>query len=127
MIAVHMDGRIGALKDLVARSPVDIVEALHPPPMGNLDIGEALSAWPDKAVWIGFPASEYILGADAVRTHALDLLRDVAPGARLAIAMSSENLVSNENLLALTSVLEHAELPLSEEVVENIERELAAS
>ena len=40
--------------------------------------------------------------------------------------MSSENLVSNENLLVLTSVLEHAELPLSDAVVDNIERELAA-
>jgi hypothetical protein len=124
LMAVHMDGRVGVLKDQIARSPVDVVEALHPPPMGDLPIGEALSAWPDKAVWVGFPGSEYTLGADAVRRHALDLLSDVAPGDRLAIAMSSENLVSNENLLALTSVLEHAALPLSEATVDDIERSL---
>jgi hypothetical protein len=38
--------------------------------------------------------------------------------------MSTENLVSNENLLMLTSVLEKAELPLSKEKVERIETSL---
>jgi len=35
--------------------------------------------------------------------------------------MSTENQVSNENLLALTSVLEHAELPLTKEKIDRIE------
>jgi hypothetical protein len=35
-MAVHMDGRLGAPMGLIARTPVDIVEALHPPPMGDL-------------------------------------------------------------------------------------------
>ncbi len=126
LMAVHMDGRIGSLKHLIAKTPVDIVEALHPPPMGNLNIGEALSLWPDKVVWVGFPASAYELGAEAVREHALELLRDVGSGERLAIAMSSENLVSNENLLTLTSVLEHAELPLTRAKVDRIEQMISA-
>jgi hypothetical protein len=124
LMAVHMDGRLRALKDQIAQSPVDIIEALHPPPMGDVPIGEALSAWPDKTVWVGFPGSEYALGTDAVQRHAIELLRDVAPGDRLAIAMSSENLVSNEGLVALTSVLEHADLPLTETAVDDIERKL---
>jgi len=38
--------------------------------------------------------------------------------------MSTENIVSNENLLALTSVMEQAELPLSGAKIEGIERSL---
>ena len=38
--------------------------------------------------------------------------------------MSTENLVSNENLLALTSVLERAELPFTQDKIKQIERKL---
>ncbi len=124
LMAVHMDGRIDVLKHLIAETSIDIVEALHPPPMGDLPVGEALSMWPDKAVWVGFPGSVQILGTDETMNHALDLLSDVGSGERLVITMSTENLVSNENLLALTSVLEQADMPLTPERVSGIRESL---
>lgn len=124
LFAVHMDGRIGILKELVARTPIDIIEALTPPPMGDLPIGEALSLWKDKVIWAGFPGSVYSLGPQATKKHALSLLREVIPGDRLAIEMSTENLVSNENLIMLTSILEKATLPLTEEKIDRIEESL---
>ncbi len=122
LMAVHMDGRVKVLKELVGRTPIDIVEALHPPPMGDLPIGEALAAWPEKALWIGFPGAIYEAGPEATRRFALDLLREAGSGDRLALVMSTENQVSNENLLALTSVLEQAELPLRPDVLDRIAR-----
>jgi hypothetical protein len=118
-----MDGRLSSLVDLIDRTSIDIVEAFHPPPMGDLPLGAALAAWPDKAIWVGFPGSVYLHGPEATRAYALDLLREAAPGDRLAIEMSTENLVSNENLLALTSVLEHAALPLTADAIDRIEHE----
>ncbi len=125
LMANHMDGRLDALKDLIAKTPIDIVEALHSPPMGDLPIGEALSLWKDKVVWLGFPGSVYTLGPEAVKKHALNLLREIGSGDRLVVEMSTENLVSNENLLMLTSVLENADLPLTKEKIDRIERSLA--
>ncbi len=125
LLAVHMDGRLDAIKDLIAKTPIDIVEGLHPPPLCDLPIGEALSLWRDKVIWVGFPATVYALGTQAVEEFTLDLLRDVIPGDRLAITMSTENQVSNENLLMLTSVLENADLPLTKEKIDRIERSLA--
>jgi hypothetical protein len=124
LLASHMDGRVGVLKDLIARTPLDIIEALHPPPMGDLPIGEALKAWPDKVIWVGFPGSVYTMGPKATRAHTLDLLRDTVPGERMVIEASTENIVSNENLLMLTSVLENAELPLTAEKIDRIEKSL---
>ena len=114
LMAVHMDGRLQALKELIAGTAIDIVEALHPPPMGDLPLSEALHLWPDKSIWVGFPSSEYERGPEATRAFALELLAEVGDGRRVVIEMSTENLVSNDNLLALTSVLEKADLPLSE-------------
>ncbi len=125
LLAVHMDGRVAVLKDLIAQTPIDIVEALHPPTMGDLPIGEALAAWPDKVIWVGFPGSVYALGTEATRKGTLELLRDVVPGDRLAIAMSTENIVSNDNLRMVTSVLENAELPLTPESIDRIEKSIA--
>ena len=127
LMAVHMDGRLNVLKDLIAQTPIDIIEAFHPPPMGDMPVGEALSLWPNKVVWIGFPASIYDLGPEATRIHALGILREVGAGERLAVAMSTENLVSNENLRMLTAVLEKAHLPLTKGKIEELEKSLVGS
>lgn len=115
LMGVHMDGRLGVLKDLIAKTPIDIIEGFHPPPMGDLPLGEALSLWKDQVIWMGYPGSIYSLGSETTRQFTVDLLKEVGSGERLAIAMSTENLVSNENLLAVTSVLENACLPLGQE------------
>jgi hypothetical protein len=120
LMAVHMDGRIKTLKALIARTAIDIVEALHPPPMGDLPLSEALAAWPDKVIWVGFPGSIYALGPEETQRYAIDLLRETLPGERLVIEMSTENLVSNENLVALTAILEQIALPVTEESIERL-------
>ncbi len=114
LMAGHMDGKVGVLKDLIAKTPIGIVEGLTSPPMGDLPIGETLSLWKDKVVWTGFPGSVYILGPEAVKKHALNLLREVGSSDRLVIELCTETLLSDENLLLLTSVLENADLPLTE-------------
>ena len=125
LMAVHMDGRLRSLKDLIAETPVDIVEALHPPPMGDLPVGEALDRWPDKAVWVGFPDAIYNAGPEETKRYAIEFLHGLGTGERVAVTMSTENLVSNENLLALTSVLERVELPLTPDKIDAIERAVA--
>jgi hypothetical protein len=120
LIAVHMDGRLKQLKELISRTPIDVVEAFHPEPMGDLPLPEALKAWSDKSLWIGFPGSVYQSGPESVKDFALDLLKQAGTGERLAITMSTENLVSNQNLIALASILEKAKLPLSAKSIQNI-------
>ena len=93
----------------------------------GVPVSEALSVWKNKAIWIGFPSTVYELGTGTTKQHALDLLRDAGAGDRLAVAMSTENLVSNENLRMLTAVLEHATLPLTEEKIDEIEQSLTLS
>jgi hypothetical protein len=123
LLAAHMDGRLNVIKDLIKETPIDIVEALHPPPMGDLPVSEALALWRDKVIWIGFPGAVYTLGAEAVRQHALELLKAVLPGERVVVEMSTENLVSNEHLLLLTSIFGKAKLPLSEVQIDKLKND----
>ncbi len=44
--------------------------------------------------------------SEVTKEYVLEILRESGTGERLAMSMSTENLVSNENLLMLTSVLE---------------------
>ena len=124
LMAVHMDGRLDNLKHLIPRTPIDIIEAFHPLPMGDLPLAEALALWQDKVIWMGFPDSVYQMGPRATIAHMLSLLTEAVPGARFAVEMSTESQVSNENLLALTSVLERVELPLTVEAVERLARDI---
>ena len=122
LVGVHCDGRLAPLKDLIPRTSIDVIEALHVPPMGDLTIGEALALWPDKVIWTGFPGSVYTLGPDETKKQALSMLRDIGKGERVCFEVSTENQVSNENMVALTSVLENATLPLTAEKIDEIER-----
>ena len=124
LLGVHCDGLVAALKDLVPQTDVDIIKPLHPPPMGDLPIGQALSLWKDRVIWMDLPGSVYALGSEATKKHTLALLREVVPGDRLTIEVSTEDLVSDENLRVLTSVLDNAELPLTEEKIDKMERTL---
>lgn len=122
LMAVHMDGRLRVLADLIRETPIDIVEGFHPPPMGDLALDEALAAWPAKTIWVGFPSSAYQAGPQATRAYALELLRRAGTGERLAVAVSSEEQVSNENLVAVTEVLSRAAVPLDPAAIEQIEK-----
>jgi len=119
----HMDGRLGALKNLIAKCPQDGIEAFHPPPMGDLPIHEALTLWKDKFIAVGYPGSVLALGPEAVKKHLLNLLRSVIPGDRIILIASTENLVPDDCLLAMTDIMEKATLPLSKESVDKIQRE----
>jgi hypothetical protein len=122
LVGVHCDGRMAALKDLVPKTDIDVIEALHVPPMGDLPLSEALKLWPDKVIWTGFPGSVYALGPQETKKQALSMLRDIGVGERVCFEVSTENQVSNENMLALTSVLENATLPLTPEKMDEIEK-----
>jgi hypothetical protein len=124
LMLVHMDGRLDNLKHLIPRTPIDIIEAFHPVPMGDLALDEALALWKDKVIWMGFPSSSLQAGPKATIEHMLSLLKEAIPGERFAVEMSTENQVSNENLCALTSVLEKLELPITVDAIERVARDL---
>ena len=62
-----MDGKLKCLKSLIAKIPIDVVEAFTSPPMGDLTLAEARAAWKDKVIGLNFPESVILEGLDAVK------------------------------------------------------------
>jgi hypothetical protein len=58
VLLVHMDGKVNALKNLIAGAPIDVIESFSFAEMsGDMPIAETKSLWPDKVVCPNFPSS----------------------------------------------------------------------
>jgi len=123
LFSVHMDGRLSTLSPLIARSEVDIIDALTPPPMGDLGISEALNVWLDKILWVNIPSSvSTAMGRSprAVKEYLARQLELIIPGDRVMIIASTENYVPEDNVAAMAEAMEQATLPLSRESINKI-------
>jgi hypothetical protein len=124
MLDVHIDGRLKALTNLVAKSEIDIIEAFTPPPMGDLAIDRALSMWKNKIIWINFPMTiSSLMGPcpKTVKKYLIEQLELMIPGERVMLFASTEDRIPDENLMAMMEIMEKATLPLSKEVIKNID------
>ena len=75
--------------DLLAQTGVQVIEAYTPPPISDLPIDEARSAWGNKTViWVNFPETVFWYGADKTREYTLDLLESDPRPERLVIGMT---------------------------------------
>lgn len=120
IIEDHMDGRLRHLKDLISKMDLDAVEAFTPPPMGDLPLEEARSAWKGKVISLNFPETVFLEGAEATKKRALKILEEAAPGDNFMITIT-EDIPSDyrwAGLSAVTSVLQRRGVyPLSESLV----------
>jgi len=75
-MVVHMDGKLGRLKDAIASCEVHVVEAFTPPPDGDLSVAEARKLWPNTVLWLNFPSSVHLRSPDLVAAVTRSLLRE---------------------------------------------------
>lgn len=90
IVISHMDGRLKALKDLIAKTKLDAIEAFTPPPMGDLPPREAKEAWRDKIVWMNFPEAIFLQDEDSIKKYAIRLLEEIAPGVGYIISITED-------------------------------------
>ena len=89
-LAVHLDGRLASLKHTIGEAEMDIVEALTPPPMGDVSVKEARELWPDKALWINFTSSMHIEPPDAIEAHTRHLIEESGTRKGFAIGITED-------------------------------------
>ena len=117
---IHCDGGLARLRDLIAELEHDVIHAITPPPVGNLDIAEALEAWPDKVLWVNY--EYHSLGPKALKKHLLALLESMVPGHRVVMDVSTERWVPLDTLRMFSRIMSRCTLPLTEKKIQSIRR-----
>lgn len=89
IVGSHYDGRTASCKEVIARSPIDLIESLTEPPEGDQTLAECREAWPDKLFWVNIRVGDYQLSAKELKQKVADLVQQAAPdGRRLAFEVS---------------------------------------
>jgi hypothetical protein len=99
----HMDGKLRHLKDAIAKMDLNAIEAFTPPPMGDLPLVEARSAWKGKIISLNFPESVFLEGATAVKKQTLKVLNEATPGDNFIITVT-EDIPSDHRWTGLSTV-----------------------
>ncbi len=89
-LAVHMDGNLRSLQPDIAESSFDIVEAMTPPPMGDVSIRDARTSWPQKALWINFTSPMHIESPDVIEAHTRELVAEAGTKKGFAIGVTED-------------------------------------
>ncbi len=89
LYVAHFDGSIRPLAQQLATSPIDVVEAFTPPPMGDFSVAEAKALWPHKTIWSNFPGSMFLHDDATIRRYTSDLL-DEAAGGRFILGITED-------------------------------------
>ncbi len=95
IVGTHYDGKIACCKELVAKSPIDIVESFTAPPEGDMTYDEARNAWPGKLIWSNINVSSYNLKPAELRGKIQKYVADAAPDGRWLAFEVSEDLPRN--------------------------------
>ena len=91
LYAVHMDGRLASLADLIKRTNIDIVDSLSLPEAGgDLPLKKALQIWKEKSVLVNIPAFLCYKSLDEVRGYIRGLRKDILSFNNFAIQFSED-------------------------------------
>jgi hypothetical protein len=90
LYVAHMDGALSNIKHLIAQCDLDVIEAVTPPPMGNVPLTELQTIWPGKAIWCNFPESLFLGDRSVIYDTALDLLNQVYSKGSFVIGITED-------------------------------------
>lgn len=123
--ALHAHARgLTIYKDLIAETGVDVVEAVTPPPGGDLDLAEARRCWgPQTIIWVNIPEVVLWHGAEETKAYVRRLLRGGAPGGALILGFTemgtmgvfddeSERVVTEGSLAIMDVIAEDGACPV---------------
>jgi hypothetical protein len=66
------------------------LEALTPPPVGDVSIERARAVWPKKALWINFTSSMHIAEPETIEKHTRQLLEEAGTKRGFVIGVTED-------------------------------------
>ena len=90
LLGCHFDDDCGLLRDLIAATDLDYIEAFTPAPDTDMSLADARAAWPDKVLWINFPSSQHLKSDQQIEAITLELLNDAGRMDGLLFAVTED-------------------------------------
>ncbi len=90
LLIAHFDGHLGSLAELIAETPLDVIESFTPPPNGNISLHEAWQAWAPKVLWVNYPPSGHLAEPEQIKQRVHELVAEVPEPRRLAFEISED-------------------------------------
>lgn len=90
LCGIHFDGITLPYSDLIARTDLDYVEALTPPPTCDVSVATAHELWPDKAIWANFPSSVHVEPEQRIRSVIRQMLSECRPNRRFLLGITED-------------------------------------
>jgi uroporphyrinogen-III decarboxylase len=88
---VHMDGKVGVLREEIQKSGFDVLESVSIPDMGgDLEIAEAQAALPDTVILPNFPSNWATLESGDIRSKVMNLLKTLDPKRGVMLQISED-------------------------------------
>lgn len=87
-VFVHMDGDLKPLWAAIGESQVRGLDSFSPPPDNDTSPADALRLWPQMRLFLNFPSSVHLTGADGVYRRATEILEEAGRSGRLQIQIS---------------------------------------
>ncbi len=90
LFGVHLDGLLKSLAPEIAEAAFDVVEAMTPPPMGDVAVREAREIWSTKSIWINFTSSMHIEPPDVIEAHTREVLAEAGSRRGFAVGVTED-------------------------------------
>jgi hypothetical protein len=91
LLGSHLDGNNKLIAELVAKSPLDYIEAFTPSPDTDMTLKEAMEIWKDKILWINFPSSVHLKSEEEIKKTTEELLKEAGENKNRLIVGITEN------------------------------------
>jgi hypothetical protein len=90
LCSVHAHAsNLSCFAEPIRQSGFHVVEAFTPPPVGDLSLADARSAWgPDTVIWVNLPETIFLLGREQTYEYTADLLKSDARSGRLVLGLT---------------------------------------
>ncbi len=90
LAGAHLDSDNTQLAGLFNCTDIDLVESFTPPPDCSMNISEARSVWPAKAIQVHVPSTVHLFDDKRMKTYCESLLDDMAVKKGMVIGISED-------------------------------------
>lgn len=86
----HLDGNNKIWADLIAKAPIDYIEAFSPYPDTDMEFKDAYNLWKDKILWINFPSSLHLASEEKIKETVRRFIEVAQKDYRLIIGITED-------------------------------------